>query len=72
MKQFLVPIAPFYDHYPTGKRERGGVGGKLEGSFINGWKLSTDVGCAFIMMDGMTKAYEVTHNEDLKKQLKNY
>lgn len=69
VKQFLVPIAPFYDHYPTGKRERGGVGGKLEGSFINGWKSSTDVGCAFIMMDGMTKAYEVTHNEDLKKAI---
>ena len=69
VKQFLIPIAPFYDHYPTSKRERGGVGGKLEGSFIEGWKLSTDVGCAFIMMDGMTKAYEVTKDEKLKKAI---
>src|SRR5690606_15790318 len=29
------------------------------------WHLSSDVGCAFIMLDGVTHAYEITRDERL-------
>ncbi len=59
---------PAYDVYPLEPREKedGGVGGhNFEKK--NGWFLSTDVGCAFIGVDGVSRYYELTKDEKAKK-----
>lgn len=48
-------------HTGEGGGESGEIGGEKDG-----WKLSTDTGCLFIMLDGATHAYEITQNEQLK------
>lgn len=65
VSSFLKPIAPFYKHYPIDQRSHGGVGGHLTNLVVDGWKISTDIGCAFIMMDGYTKAYEILKDSTL-------
>ena len=55
-----------YDNYPMGNRnEEGGVSGNLT-QMVDGWNLSTDVGCAFIALDGLTAAYKLLHTPALK------
>ncbi|WP_251548614.1 hypothetical protein [Pumilibacter intestinalis] len=61
----LVRLAPAYLQYPAGAREDGAISGHLQNDVISGWKLSTDVGCAFILLDGMTDVYEKTKSEKL-------
>lgn len=65
---FLIPIAPFYVNYPTErvKHDEGGVSGSANGIILNGWEVSTDIGCAFIMLDGITAIYEVYPDQKLK------
>ena len=65
---FLIPIAPFYVNYPTErvKHDEGGVSGSANGTILNGWEVSTDIGCAFIMLDGITAIYEVYPDQKLK------
>lgn len=65
---FLIPIAPFYVNYPTErvKHDEGGVSGSANGTVLNGWEVSTDIGCAFIMLDGITAIYEVYPDQKLK------
>lgn len=67
-EQFLVKLSNFYDDYPTDAiREDGGVGGHtLHGSY-GSWYLSSDVGCAFIMLDGASAVYEIYPHVELKK-----
>ena len=36
---------------------------------LNGWKLSSDTGCAFIAMDGISAVYEITRDAALKELL---
>lgn len=51
---------------PAGRSDtKGGASGSL-GETIGRWRLSTDVGCVFIGMDGLIQAYEVTRNKKLK------
>lgn len=55
-----------YRRYPEGERaEVGGVSGNAT-SEENGWKLSSDVGCSFIALDGLTAAYKILRYERLK------
>ena len=65
---FLVPISSFYERYPTQRKKQdlGGVSGFNDGTVINGWELSTDIGCAFIMLDGISAAYELYQDEKVK------
>lgn len=56
-----------YRRYPESERgEQGGVSGHTIGE-VNGWKLSSDVGCAFIALDGLTTAYRILRTDRLKK-----
>lgn len=58
--------AELYRRYPEGSRgETGGVSGSAAGE-AEGWKLSSDVGCAFIALDGLTAAYKILRTERLK------
>lgn len=66
---FIYKIASYYLNYPLVNREFGGVGGHIEGKITNGWLTSSDVGCAFIMLDAMSEAYYLLHDEKLEKIL---
>ncbi len=61
----LLRLASAYLRYPAVKREDGSVSGHLQSNVVDGWKLSTDVGCAFILLDGMTDVYEKTKSQEL-------
>lgn len=66
VETYLLPIAPFFSRYPSSPRAFGGVGGHSSKELVDGWKVSTDVGCAFISLDGYTHVYELTQDERLK------
>lgn len=56
--------------YPIIRSEnkKGGVSGELTGN-IDGWVLSTDIGCAFMSIDGLSHAYEITKDAKIKELL---
>lgn len=55
-----------YDRYPLVERgAEGGVMGELARG-ADGWTLSTDVGCAFIALDGLSAAYAILKDGALK------
>ena len=63
VENLYLPLLGKYREYPT-KREginKGGVSGSDTG-IINGWVLSSDTGCAFMSIDGLSHAYEVTRD----------
>lgn len=70
VKNLYVPLIGLYDKYPAEGRadEIGGVGGNIS-SVSDGWKLSTDVGCAYMCIDGLSDYYAVTKDEETKKIL---
>ncbi len=55
----LLPARGYYRLYPVdpgARRGRGEAIGELTGQLIGHWHTSTDVGCAFIMLDAATQA----------------
>lgn len=69
VKNYLIPIAPFFEKYPSSIRDFGGVGGHACEKIIDSWKVSTDVGCAFISLDGYTAIYEILPDPTLKEKI---
>jgi len=69
IENFLLKVAPHYKHYPLSSRDEGQVSGHLENTIIDGFILSSDVGCAFILLDGFVDAYSVTLDDRLKKAI---
>ena len=63
---YLCKLGEFFNEYPLCEREVGGVGGHLETNAKGNWLLSSDVGCAFILLDGITAAYELYPSEQLR------
>jgi len=61
----------FHDKYPIDPAERSrslsgeAIGTRIEGT-LNGWILSTDIGCDFVFLDGLVHAYEITGREDVR------
>lgn len=58
-ENLYYPTKGKYKTYPIDRSEpkaEGGVSGKSV-RVINGWKLSSDIGCAFMSIDGLTHAY---------------
>ncbi|MCI8499970.1 MAG: hypothetical protein HFE28_05110 [Clostridia bacterium] len=63
-EKFLPAVAPFYERYPVERKEfEGGVSGHIVNGAVNGWRLSSDVGCAFILLDGITALYAIVHKD---------
>ncbi len=61
-----------YRHYPIRAEDRskkGEVAGNITRT-VDGWELSTDVGCAFIMLDGATAAQQVIPSRELESLIK--
>lgn len=69
VERLYLPILPWYDAYPLKREEhKGGVGGNISGSG-SGWLLSTDVGCAFMCVDGLAHYYVASRDERVKRFL---
>lgn len=69
LDHLFLPLLPHLDHYPVSKSDReactdGEAIGAVQGTFKQ-WRLSSDIGCIFIPLDGLTAAYELTHRSDL-------
>ena len=70
-ENLFLPILGKFDTYPIKLEERV-VAGEFAGSIagiVRGWHISTDTGCAFIPMDGLSQVYELTKDERLGKLL---
>ena len=65
-----LPLLPKLASYPLTRNERscGGVSGE-QTRVVNGWHLSTDTGCAFMSIDGLSHAYGVTSDGRIKELL---
>ncbi len=74
VKNLYLPLLGKIPSYPiTHRKTEGGVSGNSTET-INGFRLSTDIGCAFMSIDGLSHAYKlfVRHSSDqvLCKQLR--
>lgn len=64
-----LPALEHYNGYPVDRRNvEGGVMGGQSGVMGN-WLLSTDVGCAFVPLDGLAHYYHFTKDGALKEPL---
>ena len=62
-EHLYLPALPLYDVYPLDRDSSGGgVDGHISGSG-SGWALSSDVGCAFMCVDGVARYYALTGDE---------
>ena len=61
-EKLYLPTMGRFEGYPVDRPESsGGVSGHSVDE-VNGWKLSTDIGCAFMSIDGLSHYYKVTGN----------
>ena len=66
----FLPIEPFVDRYPLTESERVANVGAMSGTVqntVNGWRLSSDVGCVFIGMEGLIHSYQYLPSEKSKQ-----
>ncbi|MFD2328519.1 hypothetical protein ACFSR7_04600 [Cohnella sp. GCM10020058] len=70
VRELLLPAAGYYRTYPVERNGRileGEAIGEPTGERIGNWYPSTDVGCAFILLDGATHAYRVLRWPELRE-----
>ena len=69
-ENLFLPTKGIYSTYPIDRTEKdeGGVGG-TEIGVVGRWMLSSDVGCAFMAIDGLSHVYQVTKDERVKELL---
>lgn len=69
VEHLAIPVVDFYDAYPTVPEQRrmvAGHMGEIQNEKLGAWYSSTDIGCAFIFLDGVVQAYEVLGEPRLK------
>lgn len=68
-EHLYLPTAGRYANYPVNRDVKwlneGGVSGHTA-TLLDGWSLSTDVGCAFMAIDGLSHVYKITRDERVK------
>lgn len=72
VRALYLPCAPLYRTYPHDAALRyldGKPSGVLIDEAVDGWKLSTDIGCAFMSLDGLTQYYQLFRDEAVKALL---
>ena len=72
VRSLYLPCAPLYKSYPhdAGLRDlEGKPSGVRLDSAVNGWLLSTDIGCAFMSLDGLSQYYQRFRDVDVKALL---
>ncbi len=69
-EHLYYPALDRYANYPMEQRwnEKGYVSGS-NSDIINGWEVSTDIGCAFMAVDGVSDYYEYSKNPKAKALL---
>lgn len=70
INNLALPTKGYHKIYPINPDERNKETGAAIGttqSAIGRWKLSSDIGCDFIFMDGVIQAYEVVPSPALKE-----
>ena len=58
MENLYLPLSGRFPTYPTAREKRTAnaeAAGHLGDEIIDGWRLSTDIGCAFISMDALAQ-----------------
>lgn len=66
VENLYLKAAGMYADYPLAPESRslaGEAAGHVEGVAVNGWFLSTDIGCAYMSMDGLSQYYEIFKDE---------
>ncbi len=68
-EHLYLPTAGRYKAYPVDRDPKhlneGGVSGH-SATLLDGWNLSTDVGCAFMSIDGLSHVYKITGDKRVK------
>ena len=71
-EHLFLPTAGRYRTYPVSRDPKhlneGGVSGH-SAILLEGWQLSTDVGCAFMAIDGLSHVYKITKDARVKDLL---
>ena len=71
-EHLFLPTAGRYRTYPVSRDPKhlneGGVSGH-SATLLEGWQLSTDVGCAFMAIDGLSHVYKITKDARVKDLL---
>jgi len=67
-ENLFLPLTGRMDSYPAGRTHGGQASGNID-KVIEGWHLSTDTGCVFIPMDGLSRLWELTQDERIGKLL---
>lgn len=68
-RNLFLPAAGVCKDYPLSPEERAQNVGAESGSIVGDigrWKLSSDIGCVFIGMEGLIHAYQVTGDKQLR------
>ncbi len=70
IKNLFLPAKGLFSTYPIDRSEKdeGGVSGNEIG-YLNNWLLSSDIGCAFMSIDGLSHAYKITKDISVKELL---
>ncbi len=69
-ENLFLPTKGIYSSYPIDRsqKDEGGVGG-TEIGVVGRWMLSSDVGCAFMAIDGLSHVYQITKDVRVKELL---
>ena len=69
VEKLYLPMLSWYSHYPLERDTAlGDVSGSVTG-VIDGWKLSSDIGCAFMCVDGLAHYFAATRDGRVKEFL---
>lgn len=72
VNNLYLPLRGQMPSYPADPQFRvtgGGAAGEIARQSVNGWRLSTDIGCAFISMDALSQHYSLFGGEELRALL---
>lgn len=70
VNNLFLPIADAVDTYPIDPAQRVADAGDMSGTTqntVDGWRLSSDIGCVFIGMDGLIHYYKHDRNPQIKE-----
>ena len=65
VENLYLPLTGMYEKYPfhpDDRNKNGKASGHIEGKAMNGWLLSTDIGCAFMPLDGLGQYLQIFHD----------
>ena len=68
-ENLFLPLTDRMDSYPAGRTRGGAASGNIA-AVIDGWHLSTDTGCVFIPMDGISRYLEISGDARAEKLLR--